>query len=469
MRILSHLLLITFALLLSACSITFPEINRPLSEKVSDKKIKTINTAKKARSDELTLMMTFSGGGTRSAALSYGVLEHLRDTPVTINGKKRRLLDEIDLISSVSGGSFTSAYYGLFGDRIFKDFEKKFLKRRVQTQLLRLSLFSPKAWIRLAPSLFERSDLAAEYYSRVIFEKKRFADMRPDAPTIVINATDLSLGQGFSFTGYHFSWICSDLGSYPISRAVAASSAVPVLLSPITLQNHAGTCKTSPIVWQVQERNSSSENNPSNPRNRNVAIQQKRYLDALKVKNYRDDKNLNYLHLVDGGVADNLGIRSIIDIVSFHNDNMWNTMKTYGMQKSKKMVFMTINASSFINPAIGNRRRGPSTVNVLDTTTTIQSNKYNTETIDLLRGQFPKWKKQVQQGRCQELKTKDCADIDFQLIEVNLENLNEKEIAELGIVPTSLELPHKKVDQLKAAGKNLLIRSKGFQNLIKQY
>ena len=65
--------------------------------------------------------MTFSGGGTRSAALSYGVLEHLRDTPITIHNKKRRLLDEVDLISSVSGGSFTSAYFGLFGDRVFKD------------------------------------------------------------------------------------------------------------------------------------------------------------------------------------------------------------------------------------------------------------------------------------------------------------------------------------------------------------
>lgn len=473
MRTLSYLLLATFALLLSACSVTSPEMNRPLSAKSSNKKtsdkklrIKPVSTAKNKRSDELTLVMTFSGGGTRSAALSYGVLQHLRDTPVTINGKQRRLLDEIDLISSVSGGSFTSAYYGLFGDRIFKDYEKKFLKRRVQKELLRLSLLSPKAWIRLAPSLFERSDLAAEYYNQLIFKKKTFADMRPDAPTIVINATDLSLGQGFSFTGYHFSWICSDLDSYPISRAVAASAAVPVVFSPITLQNHAGTCETSPIVWQVQKRNDLKNRNRLN---RNQSTQQKRYLDALKVKNYRDDQNLKYLHLVDGGVADNLGIRSIIDIVSFHNDSMWNAMKTYGMQKSKKMVFMTINAASFLNPAIGKVRRGPSTVNVLDTTTTIQSNKYNTETIDLLRSQFPKWKKQVQQGRCRELKTKDCANIDFQLIEVNLEDLNDREIAELGIVPTAMELPDKTIEQLKAAGKNLLMRSEAFQSLLKQY
>ncbi len=462
MRSLSHLILIIITLFISACSVTFPEMNRPLSDNRDKKELSTKEqpAIKQKRSDELTLMMTFSGGGTRSAALSYGALQHLRDTPVTINGKERRLLDEIDLISSVSGGSFTSAYFGLFGEKIFQDFEEDFLKRRVQTELLRLSLLSPRAWIRLLPSVFERSDLAAEYYNRLIFKKKTFADMRPDAPTIVINATDLSLGQGFAFTGYHFNWICSDLDSYPVSRAVAASAAVPVLFSPITIQNHAGTCKTSPIVWRVQERNQ---------RSRNQLNKQKRLVDALRVKGYRDKQNLKYLHLVDGGVADNLGIRAIIDIVSFHNDSMWNAMKTYGMQKSKKMVFISVNAASFINPAHGSIRQAPSTVNVLDTTTTIQSNKYNIDTVDLLKSQFPRWKKQVQEGRCKEIKTKDCADIDFQLIEINLEDLTEKEIADLGIVPTALELPHKTIEQLKSAGKNLLIRSEGFQRLVNQY
>ena len=287
--------------------------------------------------------------------------------------------------------------------------------------------------------------------------------MRPEAPTIVINATDLSLGQGFSFTGYHFNWICSDLDSYPISRAVAASSAVPVIFSPITLQNHAGTCKTKPIVWKIEEENKQKSDTNT------LSIKQKRQIDALKVKDYRDNKDLKYLHLVDGGVADNLGIRSIINIVSFHNDSMWQAMKTYGMQKSKKVAFISVNAASFLNPIVGQYRQGPSTANVIDSTTTIQSNKYNTDTIDLLRSQFPKWKKQIQTGRCKELKTKDCAEIDFQLIEINLEDLNAKEIAELGIVPTALELPHKTIYQLKAAGKNLLIRSNGFQKLLKQY
>ena len=88
-------------------------------------------------SGDIALTIAFSGGGTRAAALAYGVLQELRDTSVTIDGQTRRLLDEVDTISSVSGGSFTSAYYGLFGDRIFYDYEDQFLKRNVQVQLLR--------------------------------------------------------------------------------------------------------------------------------------------------------------------------------------------------------------------------------------------------------------------------------------------------------------------------------------------
>ena len=85
------------------------------------------------RSDPLLLLLAFSGGGTRAAALSYGILEALerveipaqtieKDVPPGVN--KRTLLDEVDIISSVSGGSFTAAYYGLHGKNIFKNYRQ---------------------------------------------------------------------------------------------------------------------------------------------------------------------------------------------------------------------------------------------------------------------------------------------------------------------------------------------------------
>ena len=58
-------------------------------------------------------VLSFSGGGTRAAAFSYGVLEEMRRTDLVVDGKPRRLLDEVDLITGVSGGSFTALSYAL--------------------------------------------------------------------------------------------------------------------------------------------------------------------------------------------------------------------------------------------------------------------------------------------------------------------------------------------------------------------
>jgi NTE family protein len=113
------------------------------------------------RSDEVTLAVAFSGGGTRAAALSYGVMQELRDTVVPLNGKDERLLDAISAISSVSGGSFTSAYYGLYGDRLFVDFEDRFLRRDIEGALLR-GLLNRLRWF----SSRDRTEMAVAYSGR---------------------------------------------------------------------------------------------------------------------------------------------------------------------------------------------------------------------------------------------------------------------------------------------------------------
>src|SRR5260370_11555049 len=73
--------------------------------------------------NKLFVWLSFSGGGTRAAALAYGAMLALRQTQINWPHAGKRLLDEVDCISSVSGGSFTAAYYGLFRDELFSSFE----------------------------------------------------------------------------------------------------------------------------------------------------------------------------------------------------------------------------------------------------------------------------------------------------------------------------------------------------------
>ena len=133
--------------------------NQPLQQYQPQEGYRGRNFVTPEKDDQLVLMLSFSGGGTRAAAFSYGVLEALRDTPVSIRGRQKRLLDEVSWISGVSGGSFTAAYYGLFGDRIFEDFETRFLKKNVEGDLVRGILFNPVNWVKFFSGSYGRSDL----------------------------------------------------------------------------------------------------------------------------------------------------------------------------------------------------------------------------------------------------------------------------------------------------------------------
>src|SRR5438876_10058779 len=201
--------LFAFVLLGSGCA--HYSVNHPLAAVDGRTGYRFENTAFSTNSDDLLLMPAFSGGCTRAAALDYGVLEELARTGVGPPSQQHRLLDEVDLISSVSGGSFTAAYYALWGDRIFSDFEPQFLKKRVQNAL-RLRILAPWNTVRLFSPTFNRSDLAAEYYERLLFKGATFGDLaaRPVTPFLIINSTDLPSWSRFEFTQDQFDFLNSD-------------------------------------------------------------------------------------------------------------------------------------------------------------------------------------------------------------------------------------------------------------------
>jgi NTE family protein len=184
-------------LLLSGCASYGVIDNAPLTEATATEpySIKNVH-ARNKNSGDIFLLLAFSGGGTWAAALAYGVMEELRDTTVIIDGQPRRMLDEVDTISSVSGGSFTSAYYGLYGERTFEDFREDFLTRNIEGDLVR-GLFNPLRWFNTKG----RTEMAVQLYDKHVFHGATFADMqRADGPLILINASDLGYGVRFSRT-----------------------------------------------------------------------------------------------------------------------------------------------------------------------------------------------------------------------------------------------------------------------------
>ena len=433
-----------------------------LKEVSPDRGYKLKNVGHPERSDSLLLFLTFSGGGTRAAALAYGVLEELAKTEIFLEGRKRSLLDEVDAISGVSGGSFTAAYYGLFGNRIFEDFESRFLKKNIQRELFNQTLELPN-WVHLLSGKFGRSDLAAEYYDKHVFEGGTFGDIAArGGPLIIVNATDVALGTYFPFTQDMFDILCSDVSRVPLARAVAASSAVPVILSPITLYNYAGGCNYEAPEWMKRALEE-------------PGLSRRRYQQALHLSSYMDAQKRPYIHLIDGGIADNLGLRAAIDRVTAMGD-IWRSLQYLGRENIRKVVFIMVNAEKEQDFRSDHLERTLGSGRVLSSVTNIPIIRYNFETVELLKEYFKQWAEEIRSQRCRTSKNLDradktdsdsCADIKFYLVEVDFDALPDKsERSYLNGLPTSFNLPPEAVDRLRGAARRLLRQSPEFQRLL---
>ncbi|MCG3113730.1 MAG: patatin-like phospholipase family protein [Candidatus Manganitrophus sp. SB1] len=437
-------------------------VNDRLAEYQPDAGYRFKNLTDDGNSDALFVAVAFSGGGTRAAALSYGVMKALSETEITWQGKTKRLVEEIDLISTISGGSFTGGYYALFGDKIFTDFERKFLKRDIEGELTGL-LRRPTNWFRLASFHFDRIDLAAEHYHRTVFEEKTFGDLlaRNRRPFVVINATNMSLGDRFEFTQDQFDFLGSDLSSYPVARAVAASSAFPFLLSPITLNNHPAPTnyRTPPWVENAME---------------DYELNRRRFMRAKILKTYEDKDEHPYTHLLDGGLADNIGLRHVIDSV---RDGGIRQMMN--QEKIEKFVVIVVNAKTSPPQEIDQKEDAPHLLDVAVKTATISMDNYSFETIELMKD-VKEAREQAQRAieDCQGLLAESCPlaprlpalkGMDFYIVEISFESIDDPKEREWFLsLPTNFSLKPSVVDRLIEKGGALLKNSEEFQRLIEE-
>lgn len=413
-------------------------------------------------SDSLFVILTFSGGGTRAAAFSYGVLEKLRDTTIIWEGKEKRLLDEVDVISSVSGGSFTAAYYALRGDKVFTEFEGRFLNENIERALM-TQLFYPANWFRLASPHYSRIDIAARYYDEHVFDHATFDDLRRKKPFILINATDMTLGSRFEFTQDQFDLLCSDMSGYPVARAVAASSAFPGLLSPVSLVNHAGKCGYREPGWVGNAL-----------RDRDIA--RARFARASQVRSYRDGKERPYIHLLDGGIADNIGLREPMYSL-WSTDCPWSLLRMINLKKVHKVAIIVVNAKNETASAIDKKESPPGLLETLNVVANAPMDNYSFETIDLLQKGLDQWARDdAARKSCEKAIRQSCPqaalpgaaphEVKFYPVVIGLDAIpDEKERRDLKNLPTSFSLPRKDTDRLRAAAGKLLDEAEGFRRL----
>lgn len=437
---------------------TLQRINSPLKAYDRSAGYRSSNAPTQGRSRELLVVLTFSGGGTRAAALAFGVLEELRRTRIVAAGERRRLLDEVDMISSVSGGSFTAAYYALEGERAFQEFPKRFLYASVENELIDV-LVSAKNFGRLLFTGTTRLELAAEFYDDRLFHGARFRDLakRPGAPFIVINATDLALGSRFEFTQRQFDFLCSDLSRFKLARAVAASSAFPVAFAPITLKNFAGTCGFTPPDWIGRAMTERVE-----------GTRVFKLAHDLSTYYAPPPDHRPYIHLVDGGIADNLGVRALLtnlDVVAGLDDPTRGLEETTGI---REVLVIVVNAAVRPTEPANRFVLFPGLVDVLATVANAPMDNVTADTVELLRSRFramefvrrvakdcrgemdPREFPVLWPGRPEAYPRVRVAEVRFEAL------LSERDREYFNNLPTSFELPPDAVDALRRAASKLL-------------
>ncbi|TXH66369.1 MAG: patatin-like phospholipase family protein [Thermomonas sp.] len=420
-------------MLLAGCA-TYGRIdNQPLTSAAARQPGYGMSEAASAgRRDDITLVLAFSGGGSRAAALAYGVLLELRDTRIGANGD-RRLLDEVDAISAVSGGSFTAAYYGLHGDDTFRDFESGFLRRDLTSDVLQ-RILSPRRWF--TPE--GRSDAASTLYDGTIFKGATFADLqRRNGPLIVINASDLEGGIRFAFLQEFFDLLCSDLRSYPLADAVAASSAVPVLFEPVVLQNNSGCA--APHLPQP------AEDSP----------QLQQVVEGLR--GYADKQQRHYVHLADGGLTDNLGLRAFQETIDLAG-GLRPFLRKIGREPNGHVVVVSVDASGKAAEGLGLERRAPSMLRAVDIMSDVQLHRYNAATLEQMQDSLQRWAKDVSTPERK---------VQPRLVTVALRDVvDEAERQRLSRISTNFDLEGGQVDALVAAGRALLRANPEFRGLL---
>ena len=435
------------AALLSACSLVKYQ---PIAgiDTVDLKRGYRFETSRLQRNDEddTLIVLMFSGGGTRAAALGYGVLEQLHKQQITIGGKKQSLMSNVDVVVGVSGGSVLAAYFALKGEETIPLFYKRFLHQNFQRQVVKQA-FSMSNLPRLASPEYGRGDLLQEQFENYLFGKTTFRDLEKNAkgPFAIISATDMGIGERFNFTQEYFDPMCIDLGDLRLARAVAASSSVPMVFAPITLNNNGGHCQYTLPLQLVSDSEAGKKQLQT----------RKEFFERFQ--KYSDSKNRPYIHLIDGGLTDNLGMRSLLDMTEMYPEKIL-TNKIL-QNNIRHIVVINVNAQNQVSSNLDKTAAVPGFRDVVSSIVNIPIDQNSQESLRRFRTFVDQWNKDKQTDG-----------ISFSFVSLNLKDLPPSELREKVLnIPTSFYLPPEDVDNLRTAAAELMKQSLDYRNLLTEF
>ncbi|GAM97973.1 lipoprotein [alpha proteobacterium U9-1i] len=435
------------SLALSACATAAPlPVNPPASAP---------NAAPGARvsPDGDAIAIALSGGGARAASFSLGALQGLRDAR---GADGRPLTDEIAMVTSVSGGSIMAAYFVQHGAPGLDTFRAAYLDKDWDQQL-NTSPLSPRNWLGAARGAVNDQRLLADWLDAEVFSGARMAALA-QGPVLSLNAADLFNGVPFAFTPATFDALCSNLAEVRVGDAVAASMAVPVVFAPVLIEPRRQACAPQP-AWITQAPNDRAA--PALVRSA-----------ALALASYRE--TMPYVHLVDGGLIDNLGLSSWV-LSRLTAGNAYAPFSPQDAVRLRRFTAFVVNAEGVPDATWNANAQSPSGAAVIDRSYDIVIEAANRASYDNFRNMLTDWRRDLIAWRCalsaaeaQALGAPSgwrCDALTMQADMIRFADLDEPARTEIGGAPTRVTLPSAQVDQLIASGRVLMERNAMAQSL----
>jgi NTE family protein len=242
---------------------------------------------------------------------------------------------------------------------------------------------------------------------------------------------------------------------------------VPVVLSPITIDNYGGTCDYRFPAWARLFLDM-----PDPPR---PAVRSIKHLEELRA--YADRSKRPYLHLVDGAISDNIGARGVLDILLTFASAHASGVPTPFDHLREVFVFV-VNSLAIPPNDWSLHENPPGTVDLLLKAAGAPIERYSDDTVETLKDMQAGW--QTLRTVRKAIKVDAASnpqldfvlrapDIDIHVIDVSFAVLKDPAEREyLHRLPTSFVLPDEAVDRLRAAARTAILESPAIQALQKQ-
>ncbi len=448
MRIRAVLRTLGAGLLLAGCAATNTAINAPLtgSRNALDHEL---TQARELGQDGIYIGLAFSGGGMRASAFAHGMLEELRATgrgPDAPAG----LLEHVALVTGVSGGSVTAAYYGLYGPGGIDRYRDTYLVRNAEKYMAN-SPFNPLAILRGLSGGANGRKTFARFLDESIFRKATFADLARRKHAVTwINATDVANNTPFLFSPETFDALCSDLSRMPVSEAVAASAAYPLVFSPIVLEAHGDACDYSEPDWLTAARH-----NPE------ASSAMRAY--ARTLESYRDPEKVRFVKLLDGAITDNFGTTGLT-MARAKSQTPHGPLTAQQAVRLRRMLFLVANAGVQTDYAWTRKAAGPGGIQLATSIANASMSSATRVGYDVMRLTLDDWLADLIDFRCDlpasevrrlrgSLDGWNCRDVKLFVGQVSFEDLPEAQRQRLNEIPTRLKLNTEDVDRVIAAGR----------------